>query len=78
MSGTSSTRTQVLSDKQTTKAGNRIPEAHRCSVRLHSKPVPNSDLEIKSDPNGGVVTGVYFTAHPSVNTTFNELAGDGW
>ena len=35
-------------------------------------------LEIKCDPNGGVVTGIYFTTHPSVYTAFNESASDGW
>ena len=36
------------------------------------------DLEIKRDPNGGVVTGIYFTTHPPVYTAFNESASDRW
>ena len=56
--------------------GGRV--AHSYSVRLHSKPMPSSDLEIERDPHGGVVTGIYFTTHPPVYTAFNESAGNGW
>ena len=48
------------------------------SVRLHSQPIPSSDLEIKRYPNGGMVTGIYFPTRPPVYTAFNESAGDGW